>query len=214
MAARRAPGADLAAARARAGLTLEEAAKRTRIPQRYLEALEKGDHAVFPAGPFLAGYTRQYRRFLDLPEDAGAALPEPEPELTVTRPERPSRATRSRGLRVAGVGALAAVCLALVVAIVDRTRGDAAPTLGVAPDQRVALRAEEAVRARVEADGEVVFQGALPPGKTSSFSAHDRLVVELDSLEVVDIRYNDRPLEPLGAASRPRRLVFVDDREP
>lgn len=124
--------AELREARERAGLSLPEAAARTRIPQRYLEALEAGDHSVFPPGPFLGGYTRQYRGFLQLPAtpasepapaDGGSwfrktesARPAPDPRADApTRPSpqpepagRPGPATRTAGGGAAGGGARSA----------------------------------------------------------------------------------------------------------
>lgn len=207
------PGADLAAARTKAGYTLEEASRRTRIPQRYLEALESGDHSVFPPGPFLGGYTRQYRQFLGLPEVPPPVVEPAEPERTVTAPLRPSRRSWRQAGKLAAIGALAAGCLVLLVRIADTLRAGAGAELGEAPDQQVVLRPAESVRARVVADGREVFAGALPAGASTSFAAHDRLEVEIDSLEQVTIQYNRRELRPLGTESRPRKLVFVDDTE-
>lgn len=71
---------DLRRAREAAGLSLEEVSARTRIPLKWLQALERGDTAAFPPGPFLAGYTRQYRGFLSLPAQPAA------PPAAVVRP--------------------------------------------------------------------------------------------------------------------------------
>lgn len=88
--------AELREARERAGLSLAEAATRTRIPQRYLEALEAGDHSVFPPGPFLSGYTRQYRGFLQLPETPPAEPASAEGGSWFRKPEaaRPAAGAR------------------------------------------------------------------------------------------------------------------------
>ena len=47
----------------------------------------------------------------------------------------------------------------------------------------------------------------------TTVEAHDRLVLEFDTLDGVILTYNNLPLRPLGATSRPRRLVFIDDNE-
>lgn len=249
---------ELREARERAGLSVEEASKRTRIPQRYLEALESGDHSVFGPGPFLTGYTRQYRAFLQLPDrpPAPAPLPaarepsrwkapwggepaartnpeaprEPEDERTVPAPARPgrsaprraavddrtapsvpSRSTRTRVLRMAAAGALACIAVALAVNIAHKALPEAEPTVGEEPDQKVTLAVVEPVRARVEADGKSLLDGSLLPGPARTFGAHDRLTVEVETLEGLTISYNGRTLTPLGARSHARRLVFVDD---
>lgn len=207
------PGSELAQARVRAGYTLEEASRRTRIPQRYLEALEQGELSVFPPGPFLTGYTRQYRQFLGLPDAPPPAPSELESEPTVTAPLRPGRRTWRHALRAGGIGALSMVILVLLVRIADTVGTGGPAELGEAPDQEVVLRPAEPIRARVVADGREVWTGPLPAGTSSRFAAHDRLEVELDSLERLTIQYNRRELRPLGTESRPRRLVFVDDAE-
>lgn len=219
---------ELRSARERAGLSIDQAADKTRIPKKYLEALERGDLSAFPPGPFLSGYTRQYRKFLTLPETPTAA-PEPEVRLgpapkaapritpggvqdfddrTVTVP---SILKQSRGRLFALAGALLAVIVLVIQ--VGRSALEPAPTdIGEVPDQNVLLRVTEPVRAEVVADGRTVFHGLLTPGPDAKFAAHDRLELDLGSLEPVTIQYNGSALKPLGAQSRPRRLVFVDDR--
>lgn len=224
---------DLLGARERAGLSLDQAAEKTRIPKKYLEALEKGDLGAFPPGPFLGGYTRQYRKFLGLPETPVAAplvapLPAPQPvgslrsargpgigpggaeeldERTVTMPNV-LRQSRGRLLALA-VAVCSVVALTLQVAQVASRE---APTdIGQAPDQVVNLRVNEPVRAEVIGDGHVLFAGTLAPGEAREFKAHDRLELDLGSLVPVTVQYNGETLKPLGAQSRPRRLVFIDD---
>ena len=193
------------------GLSVEEASKRTRIPQRYLEALEKGDLSVFGKGPFASGYTRQYRRFLGLPDVPFQAEPEPEPEVTVTHtsPVIPS------GRRLVALGVAVALVL-LLTALVGRTLVEApakGDEVGEAPDQVVLLTTGEPLRGKIVADGRVIFSGTIPAGQQQRYAAHDRLELELPRLEGVILVYNGRTLKPLGSQSRPRRLVFVDDRE-
>lgn len=228
---------ELREARARSGMSLEEASRRTRIPLKWLDALERGDHAAFPAGPFLAGYTRQYRAFLGLPERAPEPPPppprvEPEPpppprmkglvppeeELTEAVRRQPEETTeailvRRNTPRLLAVGGLAALGLVLVGKLLAEAFPEAAATLGEEPDQVVSLALDDEMKVRVVADGRVVSDGPL--GVTTAtphvFRAHDRLELDLPTLEGVRIRYNGEPLNPLGAQSRPRRLVFSDD---
>ena len=214
-----APGQDLRDARAHLGMSVDEAAHRTRIPLRYLLALESGDLSVFPAGPFASGYTRQYRKFLGLPEVAlrpAAVAPPPAREeppertehtgATVTSPLIPSR-PRLVALAVGVAGTLA---LAALVARSAMDTGE--PEVGQVPDQVVFLTANEPLRARITADGRTAFSGTLSPGQQRKFEAHDRLELDLPSLDGVTVVYNGRTLKPLGAQSRARRLVFIDDR--
>lgn len=260
-------GRDLQEARERAGLTVEEASRRTRIPQRYLEALERGDLSAFPKGPFLAGYTRQYRGFLQLPEGPppgpggsvapeatvprgglfGGARPEPGrspvgqrdghvhagdardggaarttlprtvldpatvPEATATGPAVPGSRTRRRATRLAALGALITVMVLLGVQLTRELWPAGEEAVGEAPDQHVSVAVVEPRRARIDVDGRRALDGQLKPGPARQFDGHDRISVELETLEGVTVGFAGRTLTPLGARSRPRRLVFIDD---
>lgn len=48
------------------GVTLEEAERITRIPRRYLEALEQEDYGILPAPVYARGFLRSYASFLGL----------------------------------------------------------------------------------------------------------------------------------------------------
>ncbi len=62
----RAPGEELAAERERQGLTRAEIAQRLHMSVSQIEALEAGDYARFPRGPFLRGFVRNYAKVLGL----------------------------------------------------------------------------------------------------------------------------------------------------
>ncbi|GDX81191.1 hypothetical protein LBMAG42_30020 [Deltaproteobacteria bacterium] len=245
---------DLRAARERAGLTLEQVFERTRIPVKWLDALERGDLVAFPPGPFLSGYTKQYRAFLGLPAAAAVVAPvaapvepsqtsppaeraapahaggsrplsrkgaeppdEPDPvgqvhrhddnTITLTSP----RARVRRAGRMAAIGAAVAFLALGGLAVARRTGLDVTEGVDIPPDQVLLVTSASGVHITVEADGRELFDHALTPGKQMKFAAHDRLAVELDALEGVTLVYNGRTLKPLGAQSRARRLVFVDD---
>src|SRR5881296_4358278 len=57
-------------AREAKGLTLEEAAARTRILPQYLKAVEENNYARLPDEVFAKGFVRSYARILGLNEDA------------------------------------------------------------------------------------------------------------------------------------------------
>lgn len=62
-------GDQLRAAREAKGATLADIAAQTRVPVRLLEALERGDVAALPVGPYAAGFARSYARAVGLDED-------------------------------------------------------------------------------------------------------------------------------------------------
>lgn len=216
---------DLRRAREGQGLDLDEISVRTRIPRHFLEALERGDEAAFPRGPFWSGYMKQYRGFLGLPEGgARTAAPATQgaedapPILPVQRARGAGRGTPRRGggplaLRAALLGGLGLAAFLALSRLGEHALSGVAEEPGTAPDQVLSVGCAEPVRARVEVDGREVFAGTLQPGPARVFRGHDRIELELDRLDGVRIAHNGRALEPLGAQGRPRRLVFIDDSE-
>jgi len=67
-------GAQLRAAREARGLTLEQVAAETRIPQRHLVAIESGDFAKLPGRTYAVGFTRTYAKMLGVDPDDAAAM--------------------------------------------------------------------------------------------------------------------------------------------
>lgn len=63
-------GAQLKAAREARGLSLEQVAAETRIPQRHLQTIEAGDFAALPARTYAIGFTRTYAKAVGLDDVA------------------------------------------------------------------------------------------------------------------------------------------------
>ena len=80
-------------ARERRGLTLEEVARRTKLPKRHLESLEQNNLAALPPGPYRRGEVLAYADAVGL--DAPLALAalaqalRPAPVPTDGRPQQP-----------------------------------------------------------------------------------------------------------------------------
>jgi cytoskeleton protein RodZ len=106
--------------RVRRGASLEEVARATRIPARYLEALEGDDLGSLPAPAFTRGFIRAYCQVLQVPVDEALALyhrqtgtlPPVAPPAGVE--SRPDLATRSRGTVLVSFVLLVILGLALV----------------------------------------------------------------------------------------------------
>ena len=62
----KAPVSLLSQARIAAGLSLPQLAEITRIPARYLQALESHDYAHFPSNLFVIGYLRNCADVLEV----------------------------------------------------------------------------------------------------------------------------------------------------
>ncbi|MFQ5828231.1 MAG: helix-turn-helix domain-containing protein [Candidatus Methylomirabilia bacterium] len=105
------------------GLTLEEIARQTRVPRRYLESLEAEDFDQLPAPIFTKGFIRCYCQSLDEPPDGalaryreliGEAANPPSPAVLSRLPER-----RSRGPMLASLVLLIVLGLSLFILTVN-----------------------------------------------------------------------------------------------
>ena len=67
-------GAQLRAAREERGLSLEQVAAETRIPQRHLVAIEAGDFGQLPGRTYAVGFSRTYAKMVGLDQDDVAAI--------------------------------------------------------------------------------------------------------------------------------------------
>ena len=59
-------GSELKAAREARKATLEEVAARTKIPSKYLEALEEGRYDIFPSQTYVTGFIRAYAKVVGM----------------------------------------------------------------------------------------------------------------------------------------------------
>src|SRR6202165_2563710 len=117
------PGARLAAARERAGMTLLQPAERLRLDVSTLQALEAGRFDTLGAAVFVRGHLRHYAELLGLPvEEIQAAYaassaklaPQPDLQRTTTLPGHSAPQGFSLPPRAALIGAIVLVLLALI----------------------------------------------------------------------------------------------------
>lgn len=130
-------GARLRAAREAAGLAIEQVAAETRIPQRHLNAIERGDFASLPSRTYAIGFTRTYSRLLGL--DEREILDDVRAELATAQSERPVQPAkfepgdpaRVPGRALAWFAVLAT--LLLIGGIIAFYRSYLSPGMGPAP---------------------------------------------------------------------------------
>lgn len=79
--------ARLRAAREAAGMSTAQIAARTRITQRHVEALDRGDLGALPGKPYVLGFVRAYARAVGLDETELARMARSEVEAAAPRPE-------------------------------------------------------------------------------------------------------------------------------
>ncbi len=162
-------GAMLLSAREIAGLSLEDVAARTRIPQRHLAAIEAGEYATLPSRTYAVGFSRTYARVVGLnerevTEQVRLDLEAGDPQGPL-RPDRfePGDPARLPSRKLAWLSALAV--LLLVIGAFTFYRTYFSPSIGPAPltaptaaklEPRVASRSG-AARPTAGATGPVVF---------------------------------------------------------
>ena len=123
-------GPILAEARNRRGLSLSDAERQTRIPRRYLQALEADQFNVLPAPVYARGFLRNYARFLGLDENelvAGLDLGNQQPSVL---PVMPSRRNNNLGLVALTAFALGLILWAVLGLRVFNLAGDVIDDIG------------------------------------------------------------------------------------
>src|SRR5688572_17188163 len=79
-------GAQLKAARVARGMSLEQVAAETRIPQRHLQTIESGDFSALPARTYAIGFARTYAKAVGLDDREVAELVRTELDMQESGP--------------------------------------------------------------------------------------------------------------------------------
>lgn len=155
-------GQRLRRAREAAGITVEQLAAETRIPQRHIETIERGDFASLPSRTYATGFSRTYARAVGL--DEHEVLAQLRAELGQSGTDRLATPRYEPGdpARVPSRGLVWLSLLAIVLLVVGGYafyRSYFAPGLGPAPleEPRPAAPPASAPAATAVATGEVVF---------------------------------------------------------
>jgi len=160
-------GEQLRAAREARGLTLEEVAAETRIPQRHLATIEEGNFAALPARTYAIGFARNYAKMVGLDDDDVADLvrveldsqdPRPRNRPATFEPGDPARVP-SRSLAWLSILAVILVLAGLFFAV--RTYFAPAAELPSLVEQ------EQAEQAAAEAQQRAAAQPAAQAGPAS-----------------------------------------------
>lgn len=197
-------GETLRARREALGYTVAEVAAATKIPVRFLEALEEGRLADLPAGPYAATYTRSVSVYL------GLQAPEPDPgDSQDARPVHAAPLWVVRGTATAALFALGGMVLwfGAVFATQALTRdvervAQKVEVSAVRKAKNVVVTSPEGRRAV-----ENMIVGKDPPIVVSG----DVITVEADNIGSISVTWNGAKVEPRGRTSGRRILRFVDD---
>jgi cytoskeleton protein RodZ len=225
-------GSSLRRAREVRGVTLDEAARDTRLRVDQLDALEREDFDVLPGEVYVRASLRTYANYLGLDPDelSGAYARGPDDVGSVPPPtkmgpvERAIAASRIRDnqrfLLIVAVS-----ILLILVAFGLLARGAAAPepatipavTPSPAPDDftiRAVLVASGEVGVDAEADG-VVTSFTLRPGETRTLLALERLRFTVEDPGLVDVSLNGKDVtEEVDGSSHTYAFRLGDGGDP
>ena len=217
-------GSALQRAREVRGLSLDEAARDTRLRVDQLDALERGDFDLLPGEVYVRASLRTYASYLGLDADkvSGAyarTAAEAEPPLPPGKlgpVERMIAASRIRdNQRFLLVAAL--TILVALVAVGALARGEAAPPTATIPAVtpspvptdptiRVVVVAKSDVTVRSEADG-MRDSHVLRPGETITLVAVERLDVSVEDAGLVEVSLIGKVVTE-GVAGEPYTYPF------
>jgi cytoskeleton protein RodZ len=197
-------GSALQRAREVRGLSLDEAARDTRLRVDQLDALEREEFDVLPGEVYVRASLRTYASYLGLDADkVSSAYARTAMEMDPAPPpgklgpvERMIAASRIRdNQRFLIVAAITILVVLLALGVLSQ--GEAAPPTATIPAEtaspvptdptiRVVVVARGDVSVESEADGVRVTQ-VLRPGETITLMAVERLVVSVDDAGLVEV---------------------------
>jgi cytoskeletal protein RodZ len=218
-------GSALRRAREVRGLSLDEAARDTKLRVDQLDALEREDFDVLPGEVYVRASLRTYASYLGLDTDdltrayartAEEAEPAPPPGK-MGRVERMIAASRIRdNQRFLIVAAITILVVLLALGVLSQ--GEAAPPTATIPAEtaspvptdptiRVVVVARGDVTVESEADGLQATQ-VLRPGETITLMAVERLVVSVDDAGLAEVSVAGRDATE-GVAGLPHTYRFT-----
>lgn len=214
-------GATLRHIRTQKGLSLESVQQRTRIPRKFLEALEENRFEDFPAPVYLRGFMHTYCEFLDADfaqlwplTGAGRTAAPPPPVEPAPAPAMglnlPTGMLIPAGLFVLVIGVATALWVARreSPAKVDKPVEKAplvVPVKPVHPPQGHALTLTLKSRTwlRLQADDDVKFEGQIPSGTTKEWKAKTGFRLRTPSPENVRLTLDGKELDLSGLSADP-----------
>lgn len=225
-------GARLKEARARRGVSVEDAALHTKIKPRFLRALEEdAPPSAFRAPIYARAFLREYAAFLGLDPDRVvaeyAATHGIEPGRPIRLPEPVERRSR-KGLLATILWLLSLSAMGALVVVsarsVERSTPPpplpaeasppevepVAPAAGGAREVVLRLRVkDERTYLLVRADGKLLEEGRRRPGFSRTFRADRRISIEVANAGAVRLRLGDEQLGAPGADGVTYRAAFV-----
>lgn len=220
-------GTALRRVRSSRGLSLEEAARDTRIRREFLEAIEEDDFERLLGDVHVRGCLRTYASYLRLkPEKVVAAyaatLPDaPEAPVATRPPAAPERALgtprRRDNHRLVVMVAATVLVLAAAFGILSARQpappaadlpSEAPAAVAAVPGISVAVMARASVEVTIVADGGEPQPFALEAGEGRSFEADRSITIRLSEGGMAQITVSGKDLGYPGAPGRPWEQTY------
>jgi cytoskeletal protein RodZ len=224
-------GPALKQVRTKRGLTLDEAARDTRIRREFLEAIEREDFDQLLGEVHVRGCLRTYASYLRLSPDKVVAAYQPEglePILTPipgATPREPALDAPRRRDNHRLIGMIAAVVLVLAVAFgVLSTRNNAPPPADLDANANavvpvdasgtdrtigVGVTAIHDVEVTVEIDAAAPRTYSLESGEGRGFEARERMTIRLSDGGDAEISVSGAEPEVPGTAGEPWQETYT-----
>lgn len=197
-------GDELRARREALGYSIAAVAAATKIPVRYLQALEEGRIGDLPAGPYAAAYTRAVSAFL------GVGTPEVDGgDSQDARPAPPAPLWFVRGTATATLSLLGILVLWFTAVLVSQALSQNVAS----PTQQVEVSARRrATNVVVTSADDRQAKPVMVVGKDAPIVMRGPVItVEADAVGSLSVKWNGAEVRPRGRTSGPRVLRFVDD---
>jgi cytoskeletal protein RodZ len=227
-------GAKLRQERLAAGLTIGDISRETRIPSRFLEAIESDHFEALPGLVFTRNFVRQFALSLKLDPDPLLAELPAQDESTVRLPDPPARPRSSHRVNPRLRSALSSVLwlLAAGVAVAGlfhfnrlapthaessapRKESNITPVAAPAPAAnapaahaelpvQVVITAHQPAWLQVSVDGKTAFTGTLQTDETKELGAAGQVKIVAGNAGALTISLNGKTLDPLGEVGQVR----------
>ena len=223
-------GPALKKVRTQRGLTLDEAARDTRIRREFLDAIEREDFEQLLGDVHVRGCLRTYASYLRLSPDKVVAayqpeglepIPTPIPGSTPREPALDAPRRRDNH-RLIGMIAATVLVLAVTFGVLSTrnsapppadlaTSSDAVPVEPNATDRTIGIGvvALHAVDVTVEIDGAAPRTYALEPGEGRGFEARERMTIRLSDGAAARVSVSGAEPEVPGTSGHPWQETYT-----